>query len=89
MTWLVGDITTMDLPADAYHLWHDRAVFHFLTAESERRAYIQRVCCSVRKSGFVIVATFGPHGPEKCSGLPVAHYSADELTTRSGTRSAS
>ncbi len=79
VTWRVGDISTMDLRADAYDLWHDRAVFHFLTAESDRRAYIQRVCCSVRKRGFVIVATFGPHGPEKCSGLPVAHYSADEL----------
>lgn len=77
--WLVGDITAMDLPADAYDVWHDRAVFHFLTDEAARRAYIARVCRSVRKGGFVIVATFGPEGPEKCSGLPVARYSADGL----------
>jgi SAM-dependent methyltransferase len=79
ITWRVGDITTMELPADAYDLWHDRAVFHFLTDEGDRRAYIERVCCSVRDGGFVIVATFGPHGPEECSGLPVAHYSSEEL----------
>lgn len=79
VNWLVGDITTMDLPAGAYDVWHDRAVFHFLTDEAARRAYIARVCCSVRKGGFVIVATFGPEGPEKCSGLSVARYSADEL----------
>lgn len=84
VTWIVGDITTLELPADAYDLWHDRAVFHFLTDEGARRAYTERVCCSVRKGGFVIVATFGPHGPEKCSGLPVAHYSADELHDRFG-----
>jgi ubiquinone/menaquinone biosynthesis C-methylase UbiE len=79
VTWRVGDVTTMDFPAHAFDLWHDRAVFHFLTDEGDRRAYIERVCRSVRQGGFVIVATFGPHGPEKCSGLPVAHYSADEL----------
>ena len=79
VTWLTGDIRKLDLPASGYDLWHDRAVFHFLTNEADRRAYIERVCCSVRKAGFVIVATFGPHGPEKCSGLPVAHYSAGEL----------
>jgi SAM-dependent methyltransferase len=79
VTWRVGDITTMDLPAGGYELWHDRAVFHFLTDDADRRAYIERVCCSVQEDGFVIVATFGPQGPEKCSGLPVARYSADEL----------
>jgi SAM-dependent methyltransferase len=79
VTWRVGDITTMELPESAYDLWHDRAVFHFLTTDADRRAYIERVCCSVREGGFVIVATFGPEGPEKCSGLPVARYSADEL----------
>jgi SAM-dependent methyltransferase len=79
VTWLVGDITTMNLPAGAYDLWHDRAVFHFLTDEVQRKAYIEQVCCAVRKDGFVIVATFGPEGPEKCSGLPVSRYSSDEL----------
>jgi ubiquinone/menaquinone biosynthesis C-methylase UbiE len=79
VTWLVGDITTMSLPAEAYDLWHDRAVFHFLTESAQQKAYVEQVCCSVRKGGFAIVATFGPEGPEKCSGLPVSRYSLDEL----------
>ena len=82
VSWRVGDITTLDFPADAFDLWHDRAVFHFLTNESDRKQYIERVCCSVKKDGFVIVATFGPEGPEKCSGLPVARYSSAELHRR-------
>jgi ubiquinone/menaquinone biosynthesis C-methylase UbiE len=79
VTWLAGDITTVSLPPNAYDLWHDRAVFHFLTAEVDRRAYIERVCFAVKPGGFVVVATFGPQGPEKCSGLPVVRYSADEI----------
>jgi SAM-dependent methyltransferase len=79
VTWLVGDITAMDLPADTYDVWHDRAVFHFLTGEADRRAYIERVCCSVRDGGFIVMATFGPEGPEKCSGLPVVRYSWEQL----------
>ena len=77
--WLAGDITSLDLPSDAYDLWHDRAVFHFLTNETDRRAYLERVCCSVKRGGHVVLATFGPHGPEKCSGLPVVRYAADDL----------
>jgi len=79
VTWRVGDITRSKLPRNEYDVWHDRAVFHFLTREEDRRAYIELVCRSVRTGGFVIVATFGPEGPEKCSGLPVARYSAEEL----------
>jgi ubiquinone/menaquinone biosynthesis C-methylase UbiE len=68
VTWLAGDITTMDFPRDAFDLWHDRAVFHFLTSEADRKAYLERVCCAVRKGGYVVLATFGPEGPVKCSG---------------------
>jgi ubiquinone/menaquinone biosynthesis C-methylase UbiE len=85
VNWLAGDITAMNLPAGAYDAWHDRAVFHFLTNEVDRRAYIERVCCSVKQGGFVIVGTFGPEGPEKCSGLPVARYSSDELHAAFGS----
>jgi ubiquinone/menaquinone biosynthesis C-methylase UbiE len=85
VNWIVGDITSMNLPDAAYDVWHDRAVFHFLTDEAGRRAYIERVCCSVRKGGFVIVATFGPEGPERCSGLPVARFSSDELHAAFGS----
>ena len=79
VTWYAGDITTKDLGTDVFDVWHDRAVFHFLTDETDRRRYVERVCCAVRNDGFVIVATFGPEGPEKCSGLPVARYAPEEL----------
>jgi ubiquinone/menaquinone biosynthesis C-methylase UbiE len=79
VTWQVGDVTTIDFPRDSFDLWHDRAVFHFLTSEADRKAYLERVCCAVRKGGHVVLATFGPEGPETCSGLPVIRYSAGEL----------
>ncbi len=77
--WRVGDITTLDLPSDSIDVWHDRAVFHFLTNEADRKAYIERVCCALKPGGHVVLATFGPEGPEKCSGLPVVRYSPDAL----------
>jgi len=84
VTWVAGDITMLNFPADSFDLWHDRAVFHFLTSEADRRAYLERVCCAVRKGGYVVLATFGPEGPEKCSGLPVMRYSAEELKAAFG-----
>lgn len=77
--WLVGDITSMDLPGPPYDLWHDRAVFHFLVEEAARRAYVAQVLRAVRPGGHVIVATFGAQGPTQCSGLPVKRYDADAL----------
>jgi len=84
VTWLAGDITTLDLPADSCDLWHDRAVFHFLTSDVDRRAYLERVCCAVKKGGHVVMATFGPAGPEQCSGLPVVRYAAADVHTAFG-----
>jgi hypothetical protein len=75
----VGDITTLDLPSDSIDVWHDRAVFHFLTTEADRKAYIERACCAVKRGGHVVLATFGPEGPEKCSGLPVVRYAPEAL----------
>lgn len=77
--WLVGDITTVDLPKNAYDIWHDRAVFHFLTEEADRQAYVAQVMRSVRPNGLIIIATFAEDGPEKCSGLPVRRYNAESL----------
>lgn len=82
--WLEADIVNADLPADAYDLWHDRAVFHFLTALEERKAYVQAVLHAVKQGGHVIVATFAEDGPTQCSGLPVRRYSADELHAEFG-----
>jgi 2-polyprenyl-3-methyl-5-hydroxy-6-metoxy-1,4-benzoquinol methylase len=79
VNWLEADITQADLPHDAYDVWHDRAVFHFLTQANDRRHYIDIVRHSVRKGGHVIVATFAPDGPERCSGLQVMRYSPESL----------
>lgn len=84
VSWLVGDITRMKLPRHAYDVWHDRAVFHFLTMPQEREAYVQAVLRAVKPGGHVIVATFAEDGPEKCSGLPVMRYSADGLHAEFG-----
>ncbi len=84
VSWLVGDITEMELPAQAYDLWHDRAVFHFLTAPEQREAYVRNVLRAVKPGGHVIVATFAEDGPEQCSGLPVARYSAQGLHAEFG-----
>lgn len=77
--WLAADITKIDLDPSAYDVWHDRAVFHFLTAESDRIAYVRQVARAVRHGGHVIVSTFGPEGPTKCSGLEVVRYDAESL----------
>lgn len=79
VTWLEGDICTVKLPEKTFDIWHDRAVFHFLTNPVDRTAYVEQVMKSVKPGGHVIVATFAPDGPEQCSGLPVARYAPDEL----------
>jgi len=85
VSWLPGDITKVKLARHAYDVWHDRAVFHFLTTREEREAYVNAVLRAVRPGGHVIVATFAEDGPEKCSGLPVMRYSADGLHAEFGT----
>ncbi|MBA3032184.1 MAG: class I SAM-dependent methyltransferase [Gammaproteobacteria bacterium] len=77
--WLEADITSATLPAHAYELWHDRAVFHFLTSAEDRQAYVDAVLRAVKPGGHVIVATFAEDGPSQCSGLPVVRYSAGQL----------
>jgi ubiquinone/menaquinone biosynthesis C-methylase UbiE len=82
--WLVGDITEVSLPENAYDFWHDRAVFHFLRDPSERKRYVAAARRALRPGGHLVVATFGPHGPEKCSGLDVVRFSADQLQAEFG-----
>jgi ubiquinone/menaquinone biosynthesis C-methylase UbiE len=77
--WLVGDIVEIGLEQHAYDLWHDRAVFHFLTTPERRLAYVRQVTRVVKSGGHVIVSTFGPEGPAKCSGLEVMRYDAESL----------
>jgi ubiquinone/menaquinone biosynthesis C-methylase UbiE len=82
--WIEADITKADLPANQYDIWHDRAVFHFLTSPEDRAAYVKAVIRSVKPGGHVIVATFAEDGPAQCSGLPVMRYRADELHAEFG-----
>ena len=84
--WLVADITEAELEPGAYDVWHDRAVPHFLTASEQRVAYVRNVAHAVRPGGHVIVSTFGPEGPTKCSGLDVIRYDAESLHHQFGVR---
>jgi 2-polyprenyl-3-methyl-5-hydroxy-6-metoxy-1,4-benzoquinol methylase len=82
--WITADITHASLTPNAYDVWHDRAVFHFLTAMPQRVAYVRQVAGAVRTGGHVLVSTFGPEGPKKCSGLDVVRYSAESLHAEFG-----
>ena len=82
--WIVGDITRIDFQPAVYDVWHDRAVFHFLTAPNDRVAYVRQVARAVKQGGHVIVSTFGPEGPTKCSGLNVVRYDAESLHNEFG-----
>ena len=82
--WLAGDATTELLATESVDLWHDRAVFHFLTNDAHRIAYVEQVRRCVRPGKFVVLSTFAPDGPERCSGLHVARYSPDELADTLG-----
>jgi len=84
--WIVADITQAQLESFAYDVWHDRAVFHFLTSIEQRAAYVRNVAKAVKPGGHVIVSTFGPEGPTKCSGLEVMRYSAESLHGEFGPR---
>ena len=79
ISWAVGDVTHAPLPSSSVDLWHDRAVFHFLTDPTDRERYIAEVARIVRPGGLVLVATFAADGPERCSGLPVARYDPEGL----------
>ncbi len=79
VAWLVADILEVELPTDAYDVWHDRAVFHFLTDDGQRRRYVAQVLKALKPGGHAIVGAFGPEGPEKCSGLQVSRYAPSEL----------
>jgi SAM-dependent methyltransferase len=79
VNWMVADVLDAQLPSDAYDIWHDRAVFHFLVTDAQREHYVAQVLRALKPGGYAIVGAFGPEGPEKCSGLPVSRYDASEL----------
>lgn len=81
--WIEADVTAADLPGP-FDLWHDRAVFHFLTDAEDRAAYVQRLVNAVPTGGHAVIATFAEDGPERCSGLPVVRYTAEGLDAELG-----
>jgi len=78
VTWVVGDVAHWR-PETMFALWHDRAVFHFLTEPAARKAYFETLLGAVAPDGKVVITTFAEDGPEKCSGLPVRRYSPQSL----------
>lgn len=77
--WVVADITAWS-PFRQYDVWHDRAVFHFLVAPSDRTAYLAALNQATKPGSRVMIATFNLDGPERCSGLPVQRYSPQTLS---------
>lgn len=79
--WIEADVTgPMPAVADGWaDVWHDRAVFHFLTAPEARRAYARNLARILKPDGCAIVAAFAPDGPERCSGLQVCRHDADSI----------
>ena len=82
--WVEADVTRAQLPAAHFDIWHDRAVFHFLTEPAARAAYVAQACAAVKPGGHAIIATFAEDGPEQCSGLPVVRYDAPSLHAQFG-----
>lgn len=85
VTWLAADVTAAVLPRAHYALWHDRAVFHFLTDKAQRQKYVQQMQDAVVPGGHVIIATFALDGPTECSGLPVMRYNPENLAMEMGS----
>jgi 2-polyprenyl-3-methyl-5-hydroxy-6-metoxy-1,4-benzoquinol methylase len=83
LSWIVADVTQWQ-PQRTWQVWHDRAVFHFLTEAEAQDAYIAALKRGTTAGSSVIIATFAPSGPERCSGLPVQRYSAATLAKRLG-----
>ncbi len=82
--WIEGDVKTVELPPAYYDIWHDRAVFHFLIKADDRQQYVQNMQRSLKDDGHVIIATFSPEAPPKCSGLEVRRYNPKLLQSELG-----
>jgi len=83
ISWIAADVTKF-LPPRQYRVWHDRAVFHFLTQKSDRQKYVVSLKNSIPVGGHVLISTFAIGGPEKCSGLDIVQYDAQKLLGQLG-----
>ncbi|HEY9183867.1 MAG TPA: class I SAM-dependent methyltransferase [Salegentibacter sp.] len=79
VSWIAADASSFE-PEKMYHLWHDRAAFHFLTEKEQVEDYLINLERSVKRGGFVVLATFSEYGPTKCSGREIKQYSKEELS---------
>ena len=84
VTWIEADITSVSLPLMHYDLWHDRALFHFLTTARDRKNYVDVLCRSVKLGGRIIIGTFSLEAPPKCSGSDVVRYGPEHLQEELG-----
>jgi 2-polyprenyl-3-methyl-5-hydroxy-6-metoxy-1,4-benzoquinol methylase len=84
VNWIRNDVTTVELAPESYDLWHDRAVFHFLLDESDRKKYVANLARSLVAGGYAIIGTFAPSGPDRCSGLDVRRYDGSTLHAELG-----
>lgn len=83
VTWIEADVTRFE-PMRTWDVWHDRAVFHFLIDAPSRAAYRAALYTALRPGGQIVIATFGPHGPQRCSGLEVRRYEPQALHAELG-----
>lgn len=79
VTWIEADVTQAALPARRFDVWHDRAVFHFLTDAQDQKRYVDVARRALKRGGHLIVATFATDAPSCCSGLDLVRYSPDAL----------
>ena len=84
VNWQIADVTQFS-PEKTYSLWHDRAVFHFLTEKSEREKYKEVLASAIKVGGYVIIAAFAIGGPTKCSGLDIVQYDAEKIKQELGS----
>lgn len=81
VTWIIADASTFK-PIEKYDLWHDRAAFHFLTAEKEISNYLETAAQNISPTGIMVIGTFSEQGPKKCSGIEIKQYSETTMTER-------
>ena len=81
--WFTADVTEFVAP-HLFSLWHDRAVFHFLTSSEDRKKYVEVLKKTLKPGGYLVLAAFAMHGPTKCSGLDVVRYDAGKLMNELG-----
>ncbi len=84
VSWIEADVREVELPGARFDVWHDRAVFHFLTCKESRERYAATMKSALKSGGHAIVATFGPDAPPRCSGLDVVRYSPENLLAELG-----